>query len=80
MNNEILEIVEILEALSFDDLSLKTRQQLEQIISDLNSKNIDKETLIRVQDQIEVVISMGNIDSFTRNELMNILSIIETLL
>ncbi len=80
MDTDILEIVEILETLSFDELPLKARQQIEHVILQLKVKEITTEGLLKVQDQIEVVINMGNIDSFTRNELMNILSIIETLL
>lgn len=80
MEIEILEIIEILETLSFDEMPLKARQQIENVISELKVKNIDAEKLLKVQDQIEYVINMGNLDSFTRNELMNIISIIETLL
>ena len=80
MDVDILEIVEILESLSFDEMPLKARQQIEQVISQLKIKHVETETLLKVQDEIEHVISMGNIDSFTRNELMNIVSIIETLL
>ncbi len=80
MDIEILEIIEILETLSFDEMPLKARQYIESVISELKVKNIDSEQLIKVQDKIEQVINMGNIDSFTRNELMNIISIIETLL
>lgn len=80
MEIEILEIIEILETLSFDEMPLKARQYIEMIISELKVKNIEGEKLHMVQDKIEQVINMPNIDSFTRNELMNILSIIETLL
>lgn len=80
MDMDILEIIEILETLSFDEMPLKARQQIEYVILELKGKNIDTEKLLKVQDEIEHVINMGNIDSFTRNELMNIISIIETLL
>jgi hypothetical protein len=78
MEDEILDIVEILESL-FEDISYKAKADLEVAIAMLK-KPLDQEGLIKVQDQLEMVTSVSNLDSYTRNEIMNVLSIIESLI
>lgn len=79
MENEISEIVEILECLIDEEVPLKARQQLESVISELQSE-VDVEKLMKIQDDLEYVSNFSNVDSFVRNEIINILSKIETLM
>lgn len=78
MENEIIEIVEILETL-LEDIPYKAKNDLEVAIVMLK-KPLDQEGLIKVQDQLEIVTSVSNLDSYSRNEIMNVLSIIESLI
>ncbi len=78
MELEIMEVVDILESL-LEDTSAKVRVEIEAAISLLNSAK-DAEDLLAVQDQLEIISNMSNVDSYTRNEIFNVSSLIESLL
>ena len=74
-HESLYEHVESLEFL-LEDMPLKAREELSKIIKDLkNSPDIQK--LIKIQDDLETVSGMNNVDSFTRNEIMNIITLLE---
>lgn len=79
MDSDISEIVEILEYLTEEEVPLKAKTQLESIISELKAE-VNVEKLMKVSDDLEYVSNFSNIDSFVRNEIMNILSKLETLM
>ncbi len=78
MESELLEVVEILEGL-IEDLPSKPKHTLIEIISEIK-KPMDTERLMKVQDDLDFFVSNSSIDSFTRTEVMNILSFLETLM
>lgn len=78
MEQEISEIIEILVSL-LEDVPLKARQEIEIAINMLK-KPLSQEGLIKVQEQLEIITNINNIDSYTRNEIYNAISIIESLL
>ena len=87
MIDDLLDIAEILEGLT-EDCSLKVKTELKNAILVLNTiieksekeqEEINTEELIKVQDQLEYISNMKNVDSFVRNEIFNVLSIMETL-
>jgi uncharacterized protein (UPF0147 family) len=73
------DVAEILESL-LDDLSFKSKEELKQIISELRSENFTFEDIIRIQDELEGFLNSNNVDSFARNEIMNIISDLELLI
>ena len=81
MDEQIQEIVDTLDML-VEDLPFKPKQKLSEIISELESLNDDFDTneLMKIQDDLEGVSNMGNLDSYSRNEIINVLSVIETLI
>ena len=81
MDENISEIVDSLEFL-VDDLPSKPKQKLQEIIDSLNTLDDEFETneLMKIQDDLEVVSNMANVDSFSRNEIINVLTLIETLI
>lgn len=86
MIDDLLDISQILENLT-EDCSLKIKTELEDVISKLNKiidneeeKPIDTEDLIKIQDHLEQISTMNNVEPFVRNEIYNVLSIIETLI
>lgn len=72
------EIVEILETLT-DDIPLRARNQLSEIIIGLK-KPLTLETVLKIQDELEFFSNNSSIDSYTRNEVFNVLSMFETLI
>lgn len=77
MDEQILELVEILESL-LEDLPLKIKVELNDAIELLRNAE-EVEDLIKAQEQLEVVSSISSLDSFVRNEIYNVISIIEEL-
>ncbi len=75
MDQEILDIIEILEDL-IEDVPLKSKCEFLVVIAMLKEP-LDQEGLIKVQDQLELITNLSNLDSYTRNEIYNVLSIIE---
>jgi len=80
MNLEIEEIVEILEGL-VDDLSSKPKLALSNVIAELKEipDEFEISDLMKIQEDLESVSLMANLDSFSRNEIINVLSMFETL-
>ena len=78
MESEVLEVVEILEEL-IEDLPSKPKHILIEIISEIK-KPMDTERLMKIQDDLEFFASNSSIDSFTRTEVMNVISFLETLM
>lgn len=77
MDTEILEVIEILEGLVVD-LPLKSKIDLLNIISELK-KPLTTQRFMEVQDSLEYFSSNSTIDSFTRTEIINIISYLDTL-
>jgi uncharacterized protein (UPF0147 family) len=78
MNQEISEIVELLNSL-LEDAPYKAKAEI-QIAINMFTDELTQEDLIKIQDQLELISNISNIDSYTRNEIYNILSIIEGLI
>ncbi len=79
MDKNISEIVSTLEELLDENLSIKSKNDLSLIIDELK-KSKQVEELMKVQDDLEYFSSSANINSFIRNEIMNIIAEIETML
>ncbi|MCA9496756.1 MAG: hypothetical protein KC589_07440 [Nanoarchaeota archaeon] len=80
MEDAILEIVDTLEML-LDDLPLKPKTLLSEIIAEIKAmEDFDTSEFMKIQDDLEVVSNMPCLDSFSRNEIINVLSLIETLI
>ena len=77
MQDEINEMIFILEGL-VEDMPLKARTQLQEVIDELK-KPVDQEKLMKIQDELEAITNLSNIDYFSRNEIMNIVTSIESL-
>lgn len=77
MQEEINDIIFVLEGL-LEDMSLKARVQLQEVIEELK-KPVDNEKLMKIQDELENFTSTANIDYFSRNEIMNIITSIESI-
>lgn len=75
---QILGIVEILESL-LEDLPFKPKEELHKVILTLKKNSLDSETLMKIQDDLEMISSMSSIDSFSRNEIINIVTEIESI-
>ena len=79
MEERISEIVSILEELLDENISMKSKNDLNLIILDLK-KSKNPEELMKIQDDLEYFSSSANINSFIRNEIMNVIAEIETML
>lgn len=77
MQDEINEMIFILEGL-VEDMPLKVKIQLQEVIDELK-KPVDQEKLMKIQDELEVITNLPNIDYFSRNEIMNIVTSIESI-
>jgi hypothetical protein len=73
---KVLEFLDILEALS-DDLSTKPKGELMIAIGLLRSKKINDDILFEFRDQLELVGNLQNVDTYTRNEISNIIAELE---
>ena len=81
MANEIGQIIEILESL-YDDLPLKAKNELVSVVEalkKLDEEKLDKDKLMAIEDNLEFISNISNIDFYTRNEIINVLSTIESL-
>lgn len=75
---QLEEILEVLESLDVDELPVKAKEVFLSVIGKLRKiPHLDREELFKVQDDLELLSSMPNIDSYTRNEIMNVLSTLE---
>ncbi|MFW6026281.1 MAG: hypothetical protein ACOC16_00495 [Nanoarchaeota archaeon] len=75
MQQEVKEIIEILTNL-IEDAPFKAKLQIEIIIKMFDNE-LTQDNLIKIQDNLEYLSNIPSIDSYTRNEVYNILSIIE---
>lgn len=76
--NQILEIIDILESL-LEDLPFKPKEELSKVISELKKTPLENETLMKIQDDLEMISSFSTVDSFSRNEIINIITSIESI-
>ena len=61
-----------------DDLPLRAKEVLTKVILDL-SGDLAVEVLMRIQDELEGICNLPNVDSFSRNEIMNVITMIESI-
>jgi len=81
MNCEIEVIVDILDGI-VNDLSSKPKASLNFVLSDLKKlpeDDLDISELMKIQGDLEGVSLMPNLDSYSRNEIINVLSMFEML-
>lgn len=79
MNAQIEEIVEVLEMILEDSLPFKVDTKLKEIVLDLKNENLSSETLMKIQDDLEMISATSNLDDFSRNEIINVVTLIETI-
>lgn len=78
MNEEVIDYIDILESL-VDDLNSKPREELKKIILRLKKESLESEDIIKIQEDLEQFTVEYKIDSFTRTEVMNIITDLEML-
>ncbi len=79
MSYDLAEIIEVLEGLLDENLPSKSKLNLQKIVQELKTP-MDLEKLLKIQDDLEYFSNTANVDSFVRNEIMNIIAEIETLI
>lgn len=80
MDATLSEIVDTLEML-LEDLPSKPKVKLQEIIEEFSSlEEVEPSRIMKIQDDLELLSTSSNLDSFSRNEIINVLSLIETLL
>jgi uncharacterized protein (UPF0147 family) len=62
-----------------EDMPLKPRERLEALVKEMRN-NPDVDRLIKIQDELEDISNMQNVDSYTRNEIMNVITSLEPLI
>lgn len=78
MVDEFIESIEML--IEEEDLPSKVKASLDETLTNLNSEDISVEIILKVQDELEVISNMNNLSDFCRNELINIIASIETMI
>ena len=78
MNQNVEEIIGLLEMLIDEDMSSKVKTQLQIILGDLK-KDSSYESLIKIQEELETISNIVNLDNYVRNELMNLIPLIESI-
>ena len=80
MDFDVYDAIELGQSLEIllEDAPSKIRDDLERVISALKvaKKNDD---LLRIQDELEALSNNSNLDSFSRSEIMNAITTIETI-
>lgn len=79
MEGSFNEFFEILEGL-IEDMPHKSRNSLLILIEKFKKKSFNSETVIEFQEDLETVINNTNIDSYTRTEILNIISDVESMI
>lgn len=80
MDKDMIEFfIEVLEQLT-PDMPNKPKTDLLVAIDMLKNFKDSLEYLLKVQDQLEYVSNLPNLDSYSRNEIMNVLSELEFLI
>ena len=75
--DEVIELVEVLEML-LEDFPTKVRSEMESIIKAMNDANTVEE-ILKIQDSLEVITNTANLDNYSRNEIMNVIAAIESI-
>lgn len=76
MESQISYFVEVLESL-LNDLNSKSKEELEKIIKRLQVQELNQSDLIKIQEDLEQFTAMYKMDSYTRTEIMNIITELE---
>lgn len=80
MEETVSDIIDTLEML-LEELPFKPKSMLMEIIDEIKAmEDFDTSEFMKIQDELEVVSNMSCIDSFSRNEIINVLTLIETLI
>ena len=81
MEEEINEILDTIDMIMDDNsLPYKVSSKLDEIVKVLkDKKNFSNDTLMRIQDDLEMLGDSSNIDDYTRNEIINLVTYIESL-
>ena len=77
MDEDIAQMADLLESL-LDDLPFKAKEQLQSVVDQLR-EDVDSEKLMKIQDELELITSAANIDSFARTEIMKSVKEIESI-
>ena len=79
MESQITYFVEVLESL-LNDLNSKSKEELEKIIKKLQIQELNQSDLIKIQEDLEQFTAMYKMDSYTRTEIMNIITELEQIM
>ncbi|NKQ39589.1 MAG: hypothetical protein HF967_09040 [Methanosarcinales archaeon] len=79
MESQITYFVEVLESL-LNDLNSKSKEELEKIIKKLQIQELNQSDLIKIQEDLEQFTVMYKMDSYTRTEIMNIITELEQIM
>jgi uncharacterized protein (UPF0147 family) len=82
MNEIYQEIIDVLSQVLEDDLPQQIKLELENILDyfkNFSESQIETSQLIKFQDDLEDISNSPKLDDFSRTELMNVISLIETL-
>ena len=75
--DEVNELIDMLEVI-VEDVPSKIREDLGKVIKSLKqAQTLDD--LLKVQDELESLTSTHNLDSFSRSEIMNVVTSIESI-
>ncbi len=78
MNSQLEEIFDILEMLLEEDMPSKIRSELLLIQTTLK-QDTSTQTLMKVQDDVESLSNNSQLDDYMRNELINLVPLIESI-
>lgn len=77
-SSQLQEVIDTLDML-LEDIPLKAKDSLTQIIKTLKSSpKVDD--LMKIQDELESVSNFPNVDYYSRNEIMNVIALIESII
>lgn len=79
MHSQINEIVEVLEMVLEESLPLKVDTKLKEILTNLKKEELSNDTLMKIQDDLEMLSATSNLDDFSRNEIINVVTLIESI-
>ncbi len=81
-SDEIMDILESLDEIKGDSTVPKNvKQKIDEIITTLKNESVDISIRVdKVQQELEDISSDSNLQAFTRTQLWNVVSLLETLL
>lgn len=79
MDEEIAEIADIIDSILENSLPYKVSSRLSEVSKMLKLGDNSNDTLIKIQDELEELGAVSNIDDYTRNEIINLVTYIESL-